>query len=197
MYELGLRHTTGKLTIQLGERERLPFDISAIRTILFKRTENGMIEARRKLSQALATGLESGGDPVTATRVWFEIPALSQIPEDADESSGKLEDEPGFLEKMAETEDAMQSLGQTLSNTVAITQEITRLFEDSTARVNSLKDSGGGSGAKLAIANKLAALLEEPASRLEVTAGDYAQSVQRMEPGMKYMLQRLADEPEN
>lgn len=28
MYELGLRHATGKLTIQLGERDRLPFDVS-------------------------------------------------------------------------------------------------------------------------------------------------------------------------
>lgn len=28
MYELGLRHTKNKLTLQIGERERLPFDIS-------------------------------------------------------------------------------------------------------------------------------------------------------------------------
>jgi hypothetical protein len=40
MHELGLRHTTDKLTIQIGERGRLPFDVSTIRTIQFVRTES-------------------------------------------------------------------------------------------------------------------------------------------------------------
>src|SRR3954466_7549025 len=38
MYELGLRHTVNKLTIQIGEYGQVPFDIKNIRTILFSRS---------------------------------------------------------------------------------------------------------------------------------------------------------------
>jgi hypothetical protein len=193
MYELGLRHTTGKLTIQIGERDRLPFDIVVIRTILFKRTEGGLVEARRKLAQALATALESGGDPVTATRVWFEITPPAALAEDS--PPGEPDDETGFLEKLADTESGMDSLGRAMSTTSNIMGEITAFFADSTARVQDLDKTGGTSAAKLALANRLASLLEEPASRLEVSAGEYGQSVQRMEPGIKYLLTRLANEP--
>jgi len=71
MYELGLRHTTGRVTIQIGEKGRLPFDVAAIRTIMFRRTEGGLVQARKDLSKALAANLDSGGDPVAATRIWF------------------------------------------------------------------------------------------------------------------------------
>jgi hypothetical protein len=113
MYELGLRHTTGKLTLQIGERDRLPFDIAVVRTILFKRTEGGLVEARRKLAQALATGLESGGDPVTATRVWFETSALANTSVDSVADSD--DEETGFLEKLADIEEGMESLARALS----------------------------------------------------------------------------------
>jgi hypothetical protein len=194
MYELGLRHTTGKLTVQIGERDRLPFDVAAIRTILFKRTEAGLVEARRKLAQALAVGLNAGGDPVTATRVWFESGAATST---VDESVSEEEDEePGFLEKLADVEVGMQSLTIALSTTTSIVAEITALFQDSTAKVQGLEKSGGTSTAKLALANRLASLMEEPASRLEVSVGEYGQSILRIEPGMKYLLSRLASEPD-
>jgi len=193
MYELGLRHTTGKLTIQLGERERLPFDISTIRTIIFKRTESGLVEARKKLSQALAAGLQGGGDPVTATRVWFETASVVEPVGivDTDDQT----DESGFLEKLADTEEAMQALGRTLTNAGTIMEDITRLTQESSTRMVEVNRSGGSSSAKLVIANRLASLLEDPASRLEVVAGEYAQSIQRMDPGIRYLLQRLAEEP--
>ena len=56
MYELGLRHTTGKLTVQIGERGRRPFDVAAIRTIMFKHSAAGLVEARKALSKSLAVG---------------------------------------------------------------------------------------------------------------------------------------------
>jgi hypothetical protein len=56
MYELGLRHTRNLLTIQIGEYGQLPFDIHAIRTIEFSRSERGLIDARNKLR---AMGLSS------------------------------------------------------------------------------------------------------------------------------------------
>jgi len=194
MYELGLRHTTGKLTVQIGERDRLPFDIAAIRTILFKRTEAGLVEARRKLAQALAAGLKAGGDPVTATRVWFESSAPTSAVDEL--VSEEDDEEPGFLEKLADVEVGMQSLTIALSTTTGIAAEIAALLQDTTARVQNLEKTGGTPTAKLALANRLASLMEDPASRLEVSVGEYGQSILRIEPGMKYLLSRLANEPD-
>jgi hypothetical protein len=196
MYELGLRHTTGKLTVQLGERGRLPFDVAAIRTIMFKRTDAGLVEARRSLIQALAVGLECGGDPVAATRVWFEQSTIT--PSDVHDSNTAPEpdDEPGFLEKLADTEDGIQALGQALTTASAITEEVSRILVDGSAKVTALEGGHGTSAAKLAVANRVAALLEDPAARLRIASIEYAQSVERIEPGLAYMLSRLANEPD-
>lgn len=197
MYELGLRHTTGKLTVQLGERGRLPFDVAAIRTIMFKRTDSGLVEARRLLIRALASGLELGGDPVAATRVWFEqglIHAGSSLLLGGDEEDE--DDEPGFLEKLADTEEGIQALVQALSTATSIVEEVARIFSEGASRVNALEGSHGTSSGKLAIANRIAALLEGPSARLRIASGEYAQSVKRIEPGIVYLLTRLANEPD-
>lgn len=196
MYELGLRHTTGRLTLQIGERDRLPFDVSVIRTILFKRTEGGLIEARKNLAKALAIGLEDGGDPVSATRIWFESPELSASSELAPREVDD-DDEVGFLEKLADLEDGMHGIVPILGNAARITEEITAHFNQSTEETTRSDEQSGGAGARVQIANRLAARLEDPASRLEVVVGEYAQSVRRMDPGMTYLLQRLVDEPEH
>ena len=117
MYELGLRHTTGRVTIQIGEKGRLPFDVAAIRTIMFKRTEAGLVQARKDLAKSLAANLDTGGDPVTATRIWFEaaLPEQKTIaPDHVDvaQDTGD-EDAPGFLELLVEMETGTQSLTQT------------------------------------------------------------------------------------
>lgn len=198
MYELGLRHTTGKLTIQLGERERLPFDIAAIRTILFKRTASGLVEARRFLIQALANGLQSGGDPVAATRVWFEIEAVPTTAATASSDDYiEIDNElPGFLEKLADIEEGTQALGKALTTATAISEEVSNIFSEGAAKLSKLDASHGASATKLAIANRVATLLENPAIRLKVAAGEYSQSVDRIEPGISYLLDRLANEPE-
>lgn len=199
MYELGLRHTTGKLTLQIGERDRLPFDISTIRTILFKRTESGLIEAKRSLVRALADGLESGGDPVTATRIWFESGQTSfqaDLNDEEIETSEDADDEPGFLELLAETECGITDIGQTLNTGASILGEITRVFEDGAAKINALPSSGNYSATKLAAANRVAAALEGPALKLHIVAQDYAKHVKQASPGMIYMLRELIRSPE-
>lgn len=200
MYELGLRHTTGKLTVQIGERGKLPFDISTIRTILFKRSEIGFIEARRSLIRALAEGLDSGGDPVTATRVWFEISSdyESETVELKDEpaSNAEEEEELGFLELIAETESGINDIGQTLSTGASILSEITRALEDGTSKIESLPTAGNYSASKVAITNRIAASLEDPAVRFNIVAQDYARHAERAAPGMLYILKDLAKSPE-
>lgn len=189
MYELGLRHTTGKLTIQIGERGKLPFDISVIRTILFKRTEGGFIDARRKLIAAIGAGLQDGGDPVAATRVWFETPAPSSLtvgvitPEDED-------DEPGSLEKLVDMSESLSAVSITLETLTGVITEITGIMTEFTAKTLAVNASGGDPQARLVLANAMASRLEEPASRYQVLVGEYTSSVERMNPGMTYTLEQ-------
>lgn len=201
MYELGLRHTTGKLTIQIGEKGRLPFDVAAIRTIIFKRTESGLVEARKNLAKVLGENLDSGGDPVTATRVWFETISVhsteaQNTKEDHSASEEVYEDEePGFLELLADSEIATQSLGQTLASAATINEDISRIFTETTENVRQADARGGGAAARLALANQVASKLGGPATRLEVVAADYEQTVSRMEPGFHYLLERVKEDP--
>lgn len=195
MYELGLRHTTGKVTIQIGERGRLPFDVASIRTIMFKRTEAGLVQARKDLSKVLASTLDSGGDPVAATRIWFE-PSLSAVDVtnnvlEREANEGHVEDPPGFLELLAEMEDGIPALIQTMTAATAIMEDISTVYSEATANIHEADTRGGGAAARLLIVNRTATKLDEQASRLEVVAGDYERTVQRIEPGLTFLAREL------
>lgn len=201
MYELGLRHTTGRVTIQIGEKGRLPFDVAAIRTIMFKRTNAGLVQARKDLSKALAANFDTGGDPVTATRIWFESPTVEQLSSEVEEGaekdvSAEEEDAPGFLEMLAEMEAGTQSLVLTLSAATSIIQDVGTVYTQATESVRQADARGGGAAARLAIAEQTAQKLDEQAARLEVVSGEYARTVDRIDPGIQYLLGRLAEGPE-
>lgn len=200
MYELGLRHTTGRVTIQIGEKGKLPFDVAAIRTIMFKRTEAGLVQARKDLAKSLAANLDTGGDPVTATRIWFEAALLEQKtyqPESPDGPEANVEDEaPGFLELLAEMEVGTQSLTQTMVAAASIIEDVIAVYTEATASVLQADARGDGASARLAIAELTATKLNEPAARLEVVSGEFARTVDRIEPGIQYLLGRLAEEPD-
>jgi len=221
MYELGLRHTRNRLTIHIGERERLPFDVSTIRTIRFRRTERGLIEAREALRAALERGLREGFDPVAATRIWAEEgPAPPQPPVDeegpgeerdtgggggdADRPRGpgpsggveELADDPGMLELLAESEEALPELNDVLTRMGEATQEMGRLAEEATAEMQKTDDAGGGARARLAIAIRFADSLKGPAAELGEASVSYESVLRRVDPGFSYIISRLEDEPE-
>lgn len=200
MYELGLRHTTGRVTIQIGEKGRLPFDVAAIRTIMFKRTEAGLVQARKDLAKSLAASLDTGGNPVTATRIWFKVSLIepeATEPESMRGADATPDDEaPGFLELLAEMETGTQSLTQTITAAASIIQDIGSVYTHATASVQQADARGDGASARLAIAELAAGKLTEQAALLEVVSGEYARTVDRVEPGIQYLLVRLAEEPD-
>jgi hypothetical protein len=174
MYELGLRHTTGKLTIQIGESGRLPFDVTTIRTIFFRRTELSFVEARDQLKEALKSGQGDGMMPVTATRVWLQGSSLAAVSRvrrapasggSGEESSDGGEEEPGFLDWLADAEESMPILQGSLEKANEMVEEIARLQAEATERLKAADERGQGAAAKLVITEKLAADLEEPVAR--------------------------------
>jgi hypothetical protein len=197
MYELGLRHTTGKLTIQIGEKGHLPFDVSTIRTILFNRTEAGFISAKRSLITVLAEGLERGSDPVTATRIWFEVSGTQGVisTSDVDGQGAVEEGAPGFLEQLADMESGMADMIQTTERGSAILEEITRIAESGTNRINNLPATTNYSASKLAAVNQVAQELHDPSIRLNIVAKDFKDHVERTTPGIEYLLRDAARHP--
>ena len=195
MYELGLRHTTGKLTIQVGERGKQPFDVAMLRTITFRRSEAGLIEARKELAKAIKVGLETGADPVTATRVWLGLPAQEPATAEQPRGSVELEEELGYLDKLADAEVAIVAISGILQELTTPTTAVNELFVDSTEQVRRSDDSGAGFSGRLAIAQRLAKKLEGQADIMEPRIADYEQRMMKLAPGVDYLLQRLEEEP--
>jgi hypothetical protein len=187
MYELGLRHSRNLLTIPLGEVGRLPFDISVIRTIPFVRDEYELIEARDNLKDLLEAGLAGKWDPVTATRVWSEGTRATETAEGPVEPADDEPDEPGFLELLADAEDAQVRMLEHADAIRKVVEEMGALAERSTPKMLEAPNAG----AKLLLANRYAQELEPKAESLETLAGLYADAVKRVDNGITYLLDRI------
>jgi hypothetical protein len=194
MYELGLRHTKNKLTVQLGEKERLPFDITVIRTIQFIRTETGLVEARTRLQETIAAAIRRGPQPVTATRVWLElgagVPDVSEAVETEEHDEG-----PGFLDMLAETEEAAPLLGRVAEELTAVFEELPAYTDEAMQEMAKSDARGGSAGGRLRVARDLAGRLEEPATDLEQLAADFVDGLQRMAPGISYLVGLIEENP--
>jgi hypothetical protein len=199
MYELGLRHTVDKPTIQIGETERLPFDIHAIRTIRFQRTETGLVEAREALRAAIHVALDRGSDSLTATRLWSRVPIDQAEAGTSAEAPGETQptEPPGFLELLAESEIALPQVAEKLTETGEWGRRITEVIERSAEDLDRSDATGAGASGRLAVAIRLAKELEEPAGELERISQELESLLQRVGPGISYIIGRFEEEPES
>jgi len=208
MYELGLRHTRDLLTIQIGEYGQLPFDLEAVRTIKFSRSERGLIDARKQLSRALAVGLAEGGDPVTATRIWMRQqqamqPSTQEATENAvvhisTESMGEIDevDADGLLERMASVEDTMPQLAGVVESIENVLTGLGAKAEEMTREMNFLNSSGGPASARLAAANRFSRLLQEPADELTQYTNEFVRNMDDIDGSVNGILEYLSLNPD-
>lgn len=201
MYELGLRHTRDKITIQVGEHERLPFDVNTIRTVKFKRTEAGLIDARNGLIEALRTALLGNGEPVTATRVWAALGGLS--PQDVaaasalsfitdDPADMKDTEAPGQLELLAQGEEAIGTLEAILSDFSSHFEEMSAVTDELTPRMTAAESFA----IRLTIMKQIADRLKEPSSKMDVTSGDFFTRVEQVDGMMTIVFNELRADPQ-
>jgi len=190
MYELGLRHTRDKLTIQVGEYSRLPFDLNVIRTAQFSRSEMGLINARNDLIALLEAGLAGQYDPVTATRLW-------QPPDDSDPSTNEGraagdgppaggdppsggnqvgaspstdddgDDGPGFLDVLEAGEDAQAEVTEALESLSGRMEKLAELTQGAAAETQEADRTGKGAKGALQVAAKYAVGLSKLAVEFE------------------------------
>src|SRR6266487_1737257 len=209
MYELGVRHTTGKLTIHLGEFGQLPFDVQAIRTIQFSRSERGLIDARKQLERALETGLAEGSDQVTVSRLWRalvrptedeEAESHEERPREETSEEGMpvdvAPDEPGFLEQLQVIEESFPRVGELAERIGHLIDEIGGTTERATAEVEQINERGGTSAARLIVVGRYADDLSGPASELDEITRQFADELASLDGGMNGIVQYIRTNPE-
>jgi hypothetical protein len=199
MYELGLRHTRNMLTVQIGERERLPFDVTVIRTIMFNRTPHGLVTARDELIQILESGLTGRYDPVTATRIWNETYPEPSSPGTALEtepsSAAEVDEGPGFMDLIAQGEENQQPLSEAI---VAIGQRLSELGSAAARATEETSQSdarGGGMRGRLAVAREYAARVDLIAENLEADVARYEFAMAHVSAANLALIERLEQDP--
>lgn len=173
MYELGLRHTTGRLTIHIGEHGRLPFDVSPIRTILFERSRSGLAAARKELQKAVDRGLQEGCSPLTPARILLGLRSREDVaaPERAE---GDAEDPPGLTDRFAAVEAEMDLMTQGIESMTGLVTTIAALAEEFGPEMERSIAKGSQPSAALAVARRFATALDRPAAELRACAADVA-----------------------
>ena len=194
MYELGLRHTRDKITIQIGEHERLPFDVNTIRTVKFRRTEAGLVDARNTLIETIRTALEGNGTPVTATRVWNaleslnaeQVAAVSSLSYTSDDPADISDDDaPGRLELMAAGETSLMTLHESLA---AFSEQFDIMSEISNELLPKMS-AADTFGSRVPIVKQFADRLKQPASVMESTSSEYVRQVEEVDVMMSFMIE--------
>ncbi|HEV2058199.1 MAG TPA: hypothetical protein VGR11_02510 [Solirubrobacteraceae bacterium] len=204
MYELGLRHTRDKLTVQVGEFGRLPFDVNTIRTIQFSRSPVGLINARDELIQVLESGLAGGYDQVTATRIWADptLPAEEERPSDTSDDPAELEaeddaDQRGFIDIMADAEEQQDELVPALEAVGQCVVELGQLAEESAAQIARGDAAGKGMRGRLQVAARHAAGLDAIADRLEQAVEHYASVLSGVSAGSLALIARMEEDEDD
>lgn len=200
MYELGLRHTRNLLTVQIGEYGSLPFDVAAVRTIMFSRSERGLIEARNALVSALQFGMAEGSDPVTATRVWNAAEDRAGKPVALDEELTGLDldvddvEPEGLFDAMETVETSFVTLTAEIEAVGEALYEMAAVTEEAGRDITAANDTGGLTASeRLGLIKTFADRLAEVGQNLESHVVEYADEMDKIDGSVNGILNFIAE----
>ncbi|WAL98678.1 hypothetical protein [Streptomyces sp. Je 1-369] len=191
MYELGLRHITGKPTIHIGEVGQLPFDIASIRTIRYQRARSHLAGARREIECALEAGLQDGFELLTPARVLRGLQTVdgtSSTAQSANEGDADDDNAPGLLDDFVAIEDG---LGEMTADMAAITktmETIGALTEQSNIEMLDLTQAKAPASARLAAVTRYAESLSVPAGELNTVTAAFSERMATLDSGVRAAL---------
>ncbi|MFJ9894567.1 hypothetical protein ACIQPR_14735 [Streptomyces sp. NPDC091280] len=196
MYELGLRHITGKPTIHIGEAGQLPFDIASIRTIRYQRTRSQLAAARKEIESALAAGLRDGFELLTPARVLRGLQS-GDGPASTGEDGGRGEDEdsPGLLDDFAVIEDGLDEMTADMDAITKTIETIAELTERSGNEMGELTQANAPASARLAAVARYAETLNVPAGELNTVVSGFAERMATMDSGVRAALGLIETTP--
>jgi hypothetical protein len=200
MYELGLRHTRAKLTIPIGEFGQLPFDVAAVRTIQFSRSDRGLIDARKSLERALTSGLTETPEPVTATRVWLgatqnDVTSASTQPENMALDSEE-EDPAGLLDRIQALEEKFPLLTESAEDIGGIIERMGAVAVDSTASLTSASTTNLSAAGRLTLVAKFAQSLQPSADDLTKATSRFFDEMTALDAEVVGVLDHFERHPE-
>ncbi|MGW2918486.1 hypothetical protein ACWDBF_11580 [Streptomyces angustmyceticus] len=191
MYELGLRHITGKPTIHIGEAGQLPFDIASIRTIRYQRTRSHLAGARKEIESALEVGLRDGFELLTPARVLRGLQSgdgPASVSEIGDGANREDEDSPGLLDDFAVIEDGLDDMTADMEAITKTIETIGSLTEQSGAEMLDLSEANVPMNARLAAVARYAETISAPAGELNTVAAAFAERMVTMDSGVRAAL---------
>ncbi|MFD7712367.1 hypothetical protein [Streptomyces sp. NPDC059786] len=198
MYELGLRHITGKPTIHIGEAGQLPFDIASIRTIRYQRARSHLAGARREIETALEAGLRDGFEILTPARV---VRALRPV-EEPSSTTGSInveaaadEDPPGLLDDFAAIEGGVHEMTAHLVAITKVIETIRTLTEQSASEMLDLTQASAPASARLAATARYAESLSAPAGEMRTAATAFAERMTTLDSGVRAALSLIEVTP--
>lgn len=191
MYELGLRHITGKPTIHIGEAGQLPFDIASIRTIRYQRTRSHLAGARKEIESALEAGLRDGFELLTPARVLRGLQTgdgTASAPEVGDGGKGDDEDSPGLLDDFAVIEDGLDETAADMEAITKTIETIGALTEQSGTEMLDLTQANAPMSARRAAVARYAETISAPAGEVKTVAAAFAERMATLGSGVRAAL---------
>jgi hypothetical protein len=128
--------------------------------------------------------------------VWLGVrdntPAIldTEIHQDPEDDEG-----PGWLDMVAEAEEAMPLLARVMEELTALLEELPTLAATRTAEMQISDARGGGAAGRLMIAQGFAKDLEEPTARMEQLAADFVSQLQLIDPGISHLISEVEENP--
>ncbi|MYS23601.1 hypothetical protein GA0115240_15425 [Streptomyces sp. DvalAA-14] len=192
-YELGIRHLTGKPIIHIGEHGQLPFDLSQIRTIMFKRSRSGLVRARRDLETALEGALHNGFEPLTPARILFGLPAAP--PPAAVEAEPDDPEAPGLFDRFARVEEQMEAMSETTEAIAGYMTVIGEVAVQIAPVMERASQPGTPMSAWLPAMSELGKTMAEPASGLREACTRFAGQMVEMDAAVQTAFDVIAVMP--
>ncbi|MDX6742580.1 hypothetical protein [Actinocorallia sp. A-T 12471] len=192
VFELALRQGTGKTTIQLSDGGDLPYHLSKVRTIRFRRTPHGMVQAREELRRTLEAGLRDGFDILTPARILNGVVVakhddLLGVPDD--------EDRLGLFEAMVRIEEDFEAIPEDIAEIKAAFEAFGAVNEAFGADFTRIGDAGSPKAGR-AVAVRYAAAVSGPANSLDDAAARFLERMRSLDTGLRGVLEFMASTPQ-
>ncbi|NJP64814.1 hypothetical protein [Streptomyces spiramenti] len=191
MYELGLRHITGKPTIHIGEAGQLPFDIASIRTIRYQRARSHLAGARKEIESALEAGLRDGFELLTPARVLRGLQTSdgpAPAPEASNDGNGEEEDTPGLLDDFAVIDDGLDEMAADMEAITKTIETIGVLTEQCGTEMLDLTQANVPMSARLAAIARYSETISAPTGELNAFAAAFAERMMTLDSGVRAAL---------
>jgi len=96
--------------------------------------------------------------------------------------------EPGFVDILAEGEEAMERLTEILRRYGELMAEVNAITQTSTDEVTASDSRGGGFGARLTVAKRLAENLKPPVSEMDALSDEYLRQTYTVDAAVDYLI---------